>query len=125
VADENQFSTIPGMPDDLKVHFGHERAGRIKDRKAAPIGLRADRLRHPMRAEDNGRTCRHIVEFFHKYGTESTQTIDHIAIVHDFVAHIDRSTEQFDCTLDDLNRAFDTSTESARISEMNSHQDLG
>ena len=52
---------------------------------------------------------------------ERAQPLDHVAVVHDFVTHVDRRAEQLDRTLDDVDGAIDAGTEAARIGEQDLH----
>ncbi len=52
---------------------------------------------------------------------ERAQAVDHVTVVHDFVAHVDRRAEQLDRALDDVDRAVDTGAEAARIGEQDAH----
>src|SRR3546814_8480400 len=49
------------------------------------------------------------------------EVVDHVAVVHDFVAHVDRRAERLDRTLDDLDRAVDAGAEAAGIGEDDVH----
>jgi hypothetical protein len=68
-----------------------------------------------VRAEDDGRVVRHIVELFDEHGAETAQALHDVAVVHDFVAHVDRRAEQLDRALDDVDRPVDAGAEAAGI----------
>src|SRR4029079_18977236 len=84
-------------------------------------GFAAYRLRDAVRAEDHGRAVRHFLELINEDRALRTQLVDDIAVVHDFMAHIDRRAERLERALDDLDRAVDAGTESARIGEQDVH----
>ena len=74
-----------------------------------------------MRAEDDGRAVRNLVELVHEVGAEVAQAVHHELVVHDFVAHIDRRAEELDRALDDVDRAVDAGAESPRVREEDFH----
>ena len=108
---------------DLDVHLGDQRAGRVEHAQAARVGLRAHRLRHAVRGEDDGARPR---------GTSSSsstntapfalQVVDDEPVVHDLVAHVDRRAVLRERLLDDRDRAVDAGAEAARIGEQDLHQ---
>ena len=68
-----------------------------------------------MRAEDHGGAVRHFLKFLDEHGADGAQSIHHILVVYDFVAHVDGRAEQVDGALDDVDGAIDTGAEAARI----------
>jgi hypothetical protein len=76
--------------------------------------LAAHRLRHAVRAEDHGVAIRHFVQFLDEHRAARAQVVHHEAVVHDFVAHVDRRAEGFDGALDDLDGAVDAGAEATR-----------
>src|SRR5690606_1330036 len=54
-------------------------------------------------------------------GAFLAKVVDHVAIVNDFMAHIDGGAEQFERTFDNIDCAVHTGTEAARLGQ----QDLG
>src|SRR5258705_13375157 len=74
-----------------------------------------------MRAEDDRVAGRHLFQPFDKDRTLLAQIFDHIGVMDDFVAHVDRRTMQLDGPLDNLDRPIDAGAKSARLRQ----QDLG
>ncbi len=75
-----------------------------------------------MRAEDHGCAVGHFVEFIDEdRAAARRQAVDDETIVHDFVAHVDRRAERFECALDDLDRAIDAGAEAAGVGEQDLH----
>ena len=72
-----------------------------------------------MGTENHRATIRHLVQFIDKHGTARPQTFDNMAIMHDFMAHIDRGTKQLQCAFDNLDSTINTGTKTARICENN------
>jgi hypothetical protein len=65
-------------------------------------------------AEHDRHAVGHFVEFLDENRALGLQAIDHIAVVDDLVAHIDRRAVAFERALDDLDRAVDPGAEAAR-----------
>src|SRR5262249_26128446 len=59
--------------------------------------------------------------FFREHRAALLEVVDDEAVVHDFVAHVDRSAQRLDRALDDLDRAVDAGAESAGIGEYDFH----
>ena len=89
--------------------------------KPRASGLAAHRLRHAMRAEDHRRAVGHLVEFLDEDRAALLEVVDDVAVVHDFVAHVDRRAQRFERALDDLDRAVDAGAETAGIGEDDVH----
>jgi hypothetical protein len=71
--------------------------------------------------EDDGATFRHLIQLVYEHGTEAAQAVDHVFVVHDFVAHIDGRPEQLQRALHDIYGAIDACAEAARIGEKYFH----
>jgi hypothetical protein len=78
-------------------------------------------LRDAVRAEDDGGAIRHFGQLVDEDRAARAQAIDDEAVVHHFMAHVNRGAERFQCTLHDLDRAIDTGTESTGIGEQDIH----
>ena len=70
-----------------------------------------------MRAEDGDRAVRHFAELLDEARALGDQALDDMAVVHDLVAHIDRRAVFLQRQLDDVDRAHDARTESARLGQ--------
>ena len=75
-----------------------------------------------MGTEDHVAVIGYLVEFVDEDRAFLFQVVDHVAIVHDFVAHIDRRAEQLDRALDDFDRTVDAGAKSAGVGEQYLHQ---
>ena len=80
-----------------------------------------DRARDAVRGEDDRAAAGHLVELVDEHRAQAAQSLDHVAVVHDLVAHVDRRPEQLERTLDDVDRAVDAGAEAARIGEQDLH----
>ena len=121
VADQDHVAPVAAVARDFHVHLGDQRTGRVEHAQPPPLRLGLHGLRHAVRAEDHGGAVRHLVEFLDEDRAEAAQPVDHEAVVHDLVADVDRRAEQFQRTLDDVDRAVDAGTESTGIGEQDAH----
>jgi len=62
-----------------------------------------------------------FIEFFNKNRAALFEVFDHKAVVDDFMADVDRCAEEFNCALDDFNRAVNTGAKTAGIGKENVH----
>jgi hypothetical protein len=101
----------------LAVHLADQRAGGVERDQVPPAGLDRHRLRHAMGGEHHGRAGRHLVQLVHEHRALGLQALDHVAVVHDLVAHIDGGAVALERALDDLDGALDAGAETARRSQ--------
>jgi len=97
------------------LHLGHQRAGGIKDGQAACGGFLFHAARYTVGAEDSDGVRRHFRKVLDKDRALILQAFDHVFIVDDLVADIDRGAILLERALDDLDRTYDTRTKSARL----------
>ena len=121
VADQHDIAARLGVTRDFHVHFRDQRTGRVEHAQMARGGFAAHGLRNAVRAEDHGRAVGHFVELVDEHRAALAQIVDDEAVVHDFVAHVDRRAERFERALDDLDRAVDAGAETAGIGEEDVH----
>ena len=121
VADQHHVAPGLAVARDFHVHLRHQRTGRIEHAKPACVGLAAHGLRNAVCAEDHGGAVRHLVELVDEHRALRAQLVDDEAVVHDFVAHVDRRAERLERALDDLDRAVDAGAETARIGQQHVH----
>ena len=99
----------------LAMHLSDQRAGRIQIEHVAGLGRRWNRFRDAVRGEYHrlGR-FRDLVEFFDEHRALRAQRVNDELVVNDLVPHVDRPTVFLECQLNNLDRAVDTSAETAR-----------
>jgi hypothetical protein len=60
-------------------------------------------------------TIRHFIQLINKNGAALFQIVHHKAVMHHFMAHVDRRTEYRQGTIDDFDSPVYTGTETSRI----------
>src|SRR5690554_935594 len=121
VADQNALLTAPGEALHLQMHLGYQRASGIKYLEATLLGILLHRTRNAEGGEDHDDIVGYLIQLLNEYGTTVTQAVDHKAVVHHFVANIDRRPEDIQRTVDDPDGTIDPGTEAAGIGQLDSH----
>ena len=121
VADQDQGAALSDVALALVVDLGHQRAGRVEHRDVACGGLLLDRLCDAMGAEDRHRIGRHLGKVLDEARALGLQALDHMAVVDDLVAHVDRRTVFLQRALDDLDRAHDAGAKTSGLGENDLH----
>jgi hypothetical protein len=83
----------------------------------ARLGLRRHVLRHAVGGENHRPVGRAFVQFLDKHRAHAPKALDHMAVVDDLVAHIDRCAVLLDRPLDDLDRPVDAGAKAARTGQ--------
>ena len=73
-----------------------------------------------MRAEDYTGSFRHLAKLFDENCSGAAQLIDDVAIVDNFLAHIDRRAKRLQRNLYDVNRPHHAGAEATRLQQENS-----
>ena len=94
VTDEDHVAPLARVALHLHVHLGHQRAGGIEHGEAARARLLLDRIGNPVRGEDHGAPVGHLGQLVDEDRAQPPQPLDHVSVVNDFVAHVDRRSEQ-------------------------------
>ena len=74
-----------------------------------------------MCAEDHRRAGGNLVQLVDEHRPLGAQILDHVAVMHDLVANVDRRPVQLERALDDLDGALDAGTKPSRIGEYDFH----
>ncbi len=117
VADHDHLPALAAHPGDLDVDLRHQRAGRVEHLQPARARLVADRPRHAVSGEHHDRAGRDLLERVDEDRALVAQVADHVVVVDDLVAHVDRRAELRERALDDLDRAVHARAEAARLRE--------
>src|SRR5690606_26251123 len=121
VADHDDLAAGGAHARDLDVHLGDQRAGGVEYLQAARLGFLAHGLGHAMGREHDDGAGGSLVELVDEDGALGAQVFDDVAVVDDFMAHVDGRAVQFERALDDVDGAVDAGTEAARLGQ----HDLG
>jgi hypothetical protein len=106
----------------FNMDFGHQGTGGIENLQASALGLVLYRPGDAVRTEDHDRIIWHLGQLIDEYRAACAQIIDHMTVMHDFVAHIDRATEDFQRSINDVDRPINTGTKTPWIGEYDVHQ---
>src|SRR3954462_4127977 len=114
VPDGRDRGAAVGVAPRLGVHLRDERADGVDDLEAAALAVLAHRRPDAVGREHADRPGRDVVLVVDKDGAEAFETLDHMVVVHDLVAHVDGRPVLLEQDLDDLDRAVDAGAERAR-----------
>ena len=117
MADQDDLAALGGVAAALVVHLGDQRAGGVDHRQAALGGQLLDPLGDAVGGEDGHRAGRDLVQFVDEHRAAGAQVLDHVAVVHDLVTHVDRRAVFLQGPLDDLDRPLDAGAEAARLGQ--------
>ena len=78
-----------------------------------------------MGGEDHGLALRHLGLLLDEHGAALTQLLDHVLVVDDLLAHVDRRSVQLERALDGLYGAVDAGAVAARCGEQQLFGDGG
>ena len=113
--DQQDFAPLAELALGLDMHLGDERAGGIEKEQIPRPRRLGHRFRHAMGREHDGRAgIRDFVQFLDEDGALGLEALDHIAVMDDFMAHIDGRAVFGERKLDDLDGAVDAGAEAAR-----------
>src|SRR5215510_8285101 len=121
VSDQDHDATLCEVALPLSMDLGDQRTGRIEYAQAARFRLLFHPARDSMCAEDGDRAGGHFRQMFDEARALGAQTLNHMAVVHDFVPNVDGRPEPRQRLLDDIDRADDTGAEAARLREDHVH----
>ena len=114
MADQEDFVSLAELALRLDMDFRDERAGGVENEQIPGPRRGRHRLRHAMRREHNwGAGIRDFVQFFDEDGALGFEALHHIAVMDDFMAHIDGRAVFGERQLHDLDRAVHTGAKTA------------
>ena len=121
MADQDQRAALGHVALALIVDLGDQRAGGVEHRQAAGGGFFLDAAGHAMGAEDGHGARRHLAQILDENRAFGLQALDHVFVVHDLVADIDRRAVFLQRPLDDLDGAHDAGAKAARLRQIHFH----
>jgi len=101
------------MPLGLDVHLGDQRAGGVEIDHLPLHRFGRHRLRYAVSGEHHRPVVGTLLQLLDEHRPYRAQAVDHMAVVHDLVAHIDRRAVLLDRPFDDLDRAVDPGAKTA------------
>ena len=123
MADQDQMAAARHVSLALDVDLGDQRARGIEDRQAARLRLVDDRLGDAMGAENRHGAVGNFIQRLDEDRAHALELLDHMAVVDDLVADIDRRAELLEGPLDDLDCPDHPRAEPPRLSHKNAHPD--
>ena len=121
MADQDDLEAVCAVSRHFQVDLGDQWAGGVEDAESALLRVLAHALGHAVGAEYDGRAGRDLVELVDEDGAAPFQAVDHEAVVHHFVTHIDGRSVELQDALDDLDGPVDTGAEAAWVGEEDVH----
>ncbi len=120
MADQHDLAAAPVMNFGLAMHLGDQRTGGVEREQVAARRFLGNRARHAMRRKNHRRAgIGNLVEFLDENRALGAQAVDHVAVVHDFVAHIDRRPVNRERPLHRFDGAHHAGAKSARRAQQN------
>ena len=112
MTDEKNMAAASMMDLGLAMHLGHERAGRIDRQQVSHLRIGRYGLGHAMCGKHHrGGSVGYLAQLLHEDRALFLQALDHVFVVHDFVAHIDRCAVDSERLLDRVDGTHDTCAE--------------
>ena len=112
--DQDDVAAALEMDLGLAMHLGDQRTGGIERKEIALLGLIGNRARHAMRGKDDRRVgFGDFVEFLDENRALGLQAVDHIAVMDDLVADIDRRPIEGERPLDRIDGPHDPGAKAA------------
>ncbi len=120
MTDQHDVPATPVVKLGLPMHLRDQGAGGVdREDVAGRRGLR-NGFGHPMGGEDDGRAgVGHLVELADEHRTLPAQALDHVLVVDDLVADVDRRPVDRQGLLDGIDGPDHTGAEAARGAEQN------
>src|SRR5262249_30296037 len=114
VADEYDLAAAPIMNLSLAMHLGHQWTSRVDREQVAARRLLGDGAGDAVRGEDHRRVViRDLAEFLDEDRALGAQALDHVTVMHDLVADIDRCPVNREGFFHRFNGAHDAGAETA------------
>ena len=114
VADQQDVVVLGREPHGLLVHLGDQRAGRVDRLQRPRRRRRVHRRGDTVRGEHDARALGHLVGLVHEDRAARRQRLDHVLVVDDLLAHVDRGAVVLERLLDGDDRPVDAGAVAAR-----------
>ena len=117
VADEDDGAAFVVVLFDFEMDLGDERAGGVDNAQVAVLGAIPFAGRDAVGAEDDALAGGHLVEAFDENRAFLFQRLEHEAVVHDLMAHVERASVGAQRAADGLDGTIDAGAKAARLSQ--------
>ena len=115
MTDQNTLTATGTERRHLHMNLGHQRTGRIKDLESPGPGFFLHRPGHAVGTEYDNGVIGYFVELFNKHRAPLAQVVDHEAVVNNLMTDINRTAEDLQGSVDDVDSAINAGAEAARV----------
>ena len=119
MANQDNGAALVVVLFDFEMDLGDERAGGVDNPQFAILGAVPFAGRDAMSAENDALAGGHLVEALDKNRALAFQRLEHEAVVHDLMAHVERASVGAQRAADGLDGTIDAGAKSARLSQDN------
>ena len=119
VADQEDVEVVLGKADSFPVHLGHQRAGGVNGAKATVLGRLHYRGRYAVGRKNHQGAFGDLVGLVNEDGTLFLEGADHVNVVDDLLADVDRRTVVFQRLLNGNNGTVHSGAVAAGSREQN------
>ena len=117
MSNQDERITFAGKLDRFHVNLGHQRTGCVDHAQLAQLALLANLGSDSVRAVDHALAGRNLLYAVDKDGALGGKLVDHIAVVYDFFAHVDRCAEGFKSDADNIDGAHHSGAKAPRLQQ--------
>jgi hypothetical protein len=125
VADQHDVVVVGGEAARLDVHLGDQRAGRVDRPQAARGRLVVDGRGDAVRGQHDGRALGDLLGLLDEDRAERLEPLDHVDVVHDLLAHVDRRAVDLQRLLDGLHGPVDACAVAAGLASRTRRDGVG
>src|SRR5207302_8401347 len=117
VTDKENVVALTVKTSSLCMHLGHERTRRVDRAKLTRLGFLVNRRRDTVRRENDDPALRDLFGLLDEHCAERLETSNHMRVVHDLLADVDRRAVPLERSLNRLYGAIDTGAIATRARE--------
>ena len=115
MTNQQNVVVVTGESPGLVVHLGDQRAGGVDGLQVTFGGRRVHGRRDPVRGEHHDGPFGNLVGLLDEHRTGLDQRVNHVPVVHDLVAHVDRGAVLLQRTLDRFDGPIHTCAVATRL----------
>ncbi len=114
VANQDDGAIFTGKFQGFEMYLCNQRTSGVNHFEGARFGFIANRRRNSVRAENQHRTVRNLVNGFHEDCAAPAKLFHDIRVMNDFVMDVNWRAVSFQRQLDNIHRAHNSSAEASR-----------